>query len=449
MKVGRSFVSLSLKLCSEIMLSGRDNIFNLKSLVWLITLGSFLFVLSIYVATIPPTPQIIKGKEEKSTTDLKLKSPSALGYLSLEKTLKRLSVPVSHISQVENLNSNDLLVFAEPKQSDKYGRRILEKYGRTDVTAPKLLMVLPKRQGTPSKKREGWVDKTWFLKETTVKDIAAEFVNSVAEDTKFNGTITRLPMRNFQWLHNEFGPNPDLSELQVLNTDQCTPLINTDKGIFLGKLAMGGKKIFILSDPDILANHAIKRKNNLLLSVKIFEKLCNKNGRIVFTDRFDPTSSYSRPNASHPFAFLVRFPFVFTTVHILVLAIFMFWASIVRFGKPIPFGTPLNPGHNELIINGGRLLAMSGHMNYLAQRYLSALIKATDLHSQKQEFFVIDQQLFDRLEHIGENRKLGVSIRDIYVALNDKISRGQNLTSSHLLYLCQSVYQWYKGITSE
>jgi len=73
---------------------------------------------------------------------------------------------------------------------------------------------------------------------------------------------------------------------------------------------------------------------------------------------------------------LLQFPLVLATLQVLVCALIVVWAAMVRFGPRRAAPPPIAPGKNFLIRNTAALLQYGGHHAHALTRYLQLTVGA-------------------------------------------------------------------------
>ena len=101
----------------------------------------------------------LRGGSEEVIVQPSTYSRSAIGHAALYETLRRLDLPVarSRLGAVEGLGVGGVLALAEPDISTMIRNFDMGHAAQT------LLLVLPKRQGTPDLRRPDWIGDTRLL----------------------------------------------------------------------------------------------------------------------------------------------------------------------------------------------------------------------------------------------------------------------------------------------
>ena len=98
---------------------------------------------------------------------------------------------------------------------------------------------------------------------------------------------------------------PDLeAPIQLMHGDRLQPLIGDADGMLLGELTDRNRKIWVLSDPDVISNHGLARAGNAALAVAMIKRLRSGSGSVVF----DETVHGFISEPASPLLLLFRFP---------------------------------------------------------------------------------------------------------------------------------------------
>ena len=189
-------------------------------------------------------------------------SRSAIGHAGIAEVLTRLGIPVvkSRYNSSEKLSPGSVLVIAEPRPS-----RQSEEEMRTLLKASTILLVLPKWIGEPSEQTKGWLRE---VKERAPADAqwALRLVAPRADVVRESGDV--------KWTTNALGLVPSLaSPVQLMRGTGMRAIIAADRGMLVGEITdrVGGqdRKIWVLSDPDVISNHGFAREGNAALAVAL------------------------------------------------------------------------------------------------------------------------------------------------------------------------------------
>ena len=278
-------------------------------------------------------------------------SCSGLGHAAYREVLQRLGVPVvlSRHSSGRRASAGGVLVVAEPASTEG----LAEMIGAAGST----LLVLPKWKGVPHEFADGWVQAVRPVSEGEIKDVLAA--------AGIRATLVR-PDTAQGW-EGATDAAPTLLFPQLLEGDGLVPLLRCREGILLAEFPHprgDGKRLRVLSDPDVLANHGLGRGDNAAIAVAAVEELREGSGAVFLDETlhgFARAPSFWRETLS--------FPLGLVTIHALLLAGLVVLAGAARFGAPGTAPAVLEPGKRFLVDNTAGLLALGGHSSAVLVRY--------------------------------------------------------------------------------
>jgi len=352
-------------------------------------------------------------------------SRSAIGHAGIAEVLAQLSIPVvkSRSSSLEKLSPGSVLVIAEPRPSGQTEDAI-----RTLLKASTILLVLPKWSGQPSDQKPGWlrqvgerpsVDAQWAL-------------NLVAP----RGEVVR-ERGGVEWTTNalQIVPSVDLPA-QLVRGDRLRPIIGGAQGMLVGEISDRDRKIWVLADPDIIANHGFAREGNAALAVALIKALRGGEGNVVF----DETVHGFVVRPISPFMLLFQFPFVVATAQGLIAVALLLWGTLGRFGVPQIAPPALSAGREGLLQNMAKLVEFAGHQDVMVRRYVQETVRdvAYQLHAPRE---LSGGGLTAWLQRVGLAR--GVAI-DCEAVLRQAAEPGmaRRRYSSTLVRLARDIHQW-------
>jgi hypothetical protein len=398
-----------------------ESIFSSRLLLGWIAGAAALFALSLY----------LMGGGEMAGTDSvgpSTFSRSAIGHAGFAEVLTRLGVPVvkSQYNSLEKLSPGSVLVIAEPRaggQSEELLRALLK--------AKTILLVLPKWTGQPSEQTVGWLrqadarvmgDAQWVLK------LVAPSAEVVRVDA---GSISAAG----SWSVNLLGPVPDLAApAQLMRGAGLRALMAREGRILLAEVTDPDRRIWVLSDPDVISNHGLER--NAELAVAIIQRLRTADGSIVF----DETVHGRLARPASPFMLLFRFPFVVATVQGLIAVALLLWASLGRFGAPQSAPPPLRAGREGLLQNIAKLIEHTGHQQAMIRRYIAETLRdvARQLHAPRG---LSAESLVAWLQRVGTARGAGVDCGAVVRQLGE-IGGERRRDLPQLVGLARAIHCW-------
>jgi hypothetical protein len=351
-------------------------------------------------------------------------SRSAIGHAGIAEVLQQLAIPVvkSRSSSLDKLSPGSVLVIAEPHRSGQSEDAI-----RTLLKASTILLVLPKWTGLPSEQKVGWLRE---VNEGPTLD-AQWALNLVAP----NGEVAR-EKDAVQWTTNTLHVSPALdSPIQLMRGAPLWPIIGAQRGMLVGEINERGRKIWVLADPDVIANHGLAREGNAALALALIKALRGADGGVVF----DETVHGFVVRPVSPFLLLFRFPFVVATVQGLVAVALLLWATLGRFGAPQTAPPALSAGREGLLSNMAKLVEFTGHQDVMVKRYVQETVRdvALALHAPRE---LAGAGLVAWLQRVGLARAVTVDCEDVLRRAAEPGTGGRNL--SVLVRLARDIHQW-------
>lgn len=413
-----------------------QSIFSPRLLVLWIVAAVLTFALSLY---------FMGGKNGGDSIGPSAYSRSAIGYAGIAEILQQLGIPVvkSRYDSLGKLTAGSVLVIAEPSPSGSAETTI-----RTLLKADTILLVLPKWTGPPSQQKSGWLGEAELLPRLDPEWV----LHLVAPHADL------LRVDQAAWTSNAFNIKPTLeAPIQLMHGDRLQPLIAGADGMLLGEISGGtgkisissdpakpgtysiagrSRRIFVLSDPDIIANHGLVQANNAALDVAIVKGLLSDSGGAVF----DETLHGFVSEPASPILFLFRFPFVLATIEGVIAIALLFWATLGRFGAPQAAPPAMSVGRQALLDNIAKLVEFTGHQEVMIRRYVLETVRevARQLHAPRG---LSTAALVAWLQRVGAAR--GADI-DCGVLLDqaEELTDGRRRNSAALVRLAREIHRW-------
>jgi hypothetical protein len=323
-----------------------NGIFSQRLLIGWVTAAVLTFVISLY---------LMGGSGQgNETIGPSTYSRSAIGYAGIADVLQKLDLPVvkSRSDSLGEAASGGVLVIAEPLPGAK-----TETIIRTLLKADTILLILPKWIGRQSDDKPSWIGEATHLD----PDVAAWALHLVAPKADLTDVSTA------NWTTNTLNLAPNIeAPIRLMHGDRLQPIIGTADGMLLGELRDKNRRIWVLSDPDIMSNHGFARSGNAALAVAIIQHLRSHSGSVVF----DETIHGFIAASGNPLRFLFQFPFVIATLQGAIAIALLLWATVGRFGTPQPAPPALNAGRQGLLENIAKLVDIAGHREVMIKRYV-------------------------------------------------------------------------------
>jgi len=355
-------------------------------------------------------------------------SHSAIGYAGIVEVLRRGGVKVeqSRAESLSKLEEGGLLVLAEPKLTAPELARLLPLMAASDI-----LLILPKWQGLPDPHRPAWLAKVG-RDEVEARTVLGHAVRPAQ--------ITRATVSD-EWLVNRIGAAPgELREGQLVQAAGLTPIVSSDKGMLVGELLRDGRRLWVLSDPDLIDNQAKANPTNIAFAVALIN-LMRKGGPVVF----DETIHGFQIQAQSPFLLMFQRPFVFVTLLIGLTLALLLWATTRRFGAALPATRPLEAGKLGLLRTAARLLEFAGYQRSVTRRYMTLSV-ADAARRLRAPPAMTGEVLVAWLDGAAETRGLTARCRPLYDRVQS-LSDAPGGEIGPLLRLARDIHQWKGEIT--
>jgi hypothetical protein len=340
---------------------------------------------------------------------------SAVGYAGFYDVLRRLGRPVVRPLQGMRASVDARGTFVL-WANDPYGERV------NLPNAPRILFILPKWRGIRDEKKPQWLSGMKLLPLRDVRRVLALLPaggGSVSRGKWPEGQIPRHGLPDPIWKINvtDFAPVGS-GPLQLVRSEKMRPIVAGEEGMLIGEISDENRKIWVLSDPDVLSNHGILKGDNAAFAISVVDELRFWNnddpGAPVafggFSGRFQRT-------AVSPIMLLFRFPFGIVTLLTGCSAVLLVLAGMRRFGVPQVPRPALDFGRATLIANGARLLDYAGHHAVVLRRYVKMTVHsvAQALHAPYGQALpgCEERGLAAWLDRVGEARGVQRSCRDI------------------------------------
>ncbi len=355
-------------------------------------------------------------------------SRSAIGYAGLFDVLDQLGLPVvrSRSDSLGKLTRGSVLVLAEPRPAGK-----TEAIMRTLLSADTVLLVLPKWTGQPSRQKPGWLGEAVPLPDADI----AWALHLVAP----RADLVRVDKA--AWSTNALGLVPDLDgPVDLVRGGRLRPLIGNSDGMLLGELTSRTRKIWVLADPDVAANHGIVRDGNAALAAAIIGHLRTGSGSVVFDETIHGFSA-EIPN---PLLMLLHFPFAIATLEGAVAIALLLWATLGRFGPPQPAPPPLDAGRRGLLENTAKLVDFTGHHEVMVKRYVLETVRdaGRQLHAPRD---LSTAALIAWLQRVATARGVATDCGPL-IREAAALGQGSRASAAMLVRLARQIHRWKEEI---
>lgn len=405
--------------------------FSRRALVWLVSISIASFATWLVVGLIAPEPADVRSAEADAY------SRSAIGHRAFVELMRAQDVPVlvSRFDSGHRAGSQALLVVAEPRLDEDPVTRS-RKLRQMLRDATRSLLVLPKRQGPEDGTHQGWLARAELVPPTAIAkalqeaDVPAGYALPAGDGLQ---SCEGVPS------------SPTITQPQFLRPTgdpRLHALITCANGWLLAEREdPQGRRLLILSDPDVLANHGLGDGDNAAVALAILA-YARRPGQAVL---FDETL-HGHERVPSLWRELFTFPLAVASVQGLLVVAFLVWSGLGRFGAPIPPPRSLSAGKGVLVDNTAALLRLGGHSAYTLGRYLESLKYevARTLHAPAD---ASPAELRDRLRRLGRRRRVTEDLG----ALETSVARLRDHASpppSVVLAVARRVHRWRQEMLS-
>ena len=197
--------------------------------------------------------------------------------------------------------------------------------------------------------------------------------------------------------------------------------------IFYGFAGVGGDLI-VISDPDLINNMGIGKKDNGLLIVPLLKSLVKE--RTLWIDEICHGLGYPKSILRA----LLTYPAICITIQALLIGLCLAWLVGVRFRPPIPINARRRSLEEQTTAFANITCSSSKH-SYFLQKYLKSILQ------ELQEYYPsIANMPFSKkveyLDEIGKFRNVPYSLRTLYDK-SLKIKKMTNITT-----MAKAMHQW-------
>ncbi len=317
----------------------------------------------LIVAAVPEFRRGLVSMTKPDPVGPAIYSKSALGHAALFDMLDEIGIPVveSDLGSGAHFEPNSVRVIAEPRTDDATLDEV-----RAMLDAPTVFLVLPKREGKPDPKRPNWIGEDRLIAQSDVQQVLrlADKRATLARDAPADS-----------WNASQLGDlQPSIRHAQLIHSSRLHPLLASSAGILIGEIRERGRRLVVVSDPDMIANHGIARGDNAQIVVNVIERMRSGHDGVVVFDEF--IHGYS-PRPFHMLGILFQFPFALVTAQAAVAIALLAWAAMGRFGAPREQPPAISAGRRSLIDAGAMLVSRNGDAAALEARYYEEMVRDT------------------------------------------------------------------------
>ncbi|NIA71812.1 hypothetical protein HBA54_24760 [Pelagibius litoralis] len=390
--------------------------FSFRAVAILIVVGTLCFATATLLA-------VFSDPQSERTFGANAYSQSAIGYKAWAEILRALETPIliSRNASAEKAVEDNLLIVAQP-HVDGDAMEALETMQDTWI----VLLVLPKWEGRPDFPNRRWLAEMRLLDPSTPERV----LSLVMDESKLQRS--EKPQ---QWRGTDWNIMPSLTEAQLIQSPEITPIVESDDGVLLGEVRRDGTTYWVLSDPDVISNIGIDDGDNAAFAVAMVQALLPPGGTVIFDE-----AVHGFTTSPDLWRALLTFPLNLAVLQMLAAVGILIWAAAGRFGAPSPAPPRLEAGKRGLIENTANLFEYAGNLPDILRRYHDACLRDLGRHMSIPRD--LDEHDLRRwLDRVGEAR--GTKLR--YSEVNSRAaaaSQQLNAPLPHFLRAARRLYRW-------
>ncbi len=357
-------------------------------------------------------------------------SRSAIGHSAFMETLQRLGVPlsVSRFKTLEKTGSGNLLMLLEPP-TDETGTNMLRDAKRESH----VLLVLPKWDAAPHWKRRDWIGSVEYLDAKPFAHLVGQFDG--------DASLVRSTVTSTAPTANRFGFTPALHQPQFIRSAKLKPLLAYGENILVGEIKFGNATLWVLSDPDIIANAGLAMGDNAALAAAIVDEQLPLDGSVIIDETihgFEQSPDLLRT------AF--ELPFLPATVAFALAVLAAILAGVSRFGPVQPAVSALAPGRAAFLRNLADLIEFGQGGGAVLRRY--PRLALADVAARLRAPATLDEEgLVKWADRRAE--RLGMTQRMADLCAESDLLSGRHGQQQSAAALGRRIHQWRQEILHE
>ncbi|MCA8962794.1 MAG: hypothetical protein KDC38_19860 [Planctomycetes bacterium] len=392
-----------------------------------LTLAAVSLVVGIALAVLG------EGFQPSGSTGVDSFSTRALGHHAFVELLVSAGIDAQRSRAESSLKARDessLLVLAEPSDDERTTDELLEAFH----TSRRTLLVLPKRAPVV---RDGELVST-RLRET-------DEIDRLLRELDIDATVTR-PVENSRYRYHSRGESEEpvvsavdieIRDPQVLRfgeVDGLDPILNSDAGPVLVHWNGFWQDVWILSDPDLIANHGLHRGDHAWVVLDFVRRCVGDNGRVIVDEVV-----HGFPSRASFWRRLTEFPIALITLHVLLVVGLLTWSALGRFGRPERGSIGHEPGWRPLVTNMANLLVAGRRHGHAIRQYLDDCVR--DVERRLHRPAHLDEAATERwIEGIERRKELTPTLEELRRDVERVSSTGHGVHS--ILGIARRVHDW-------
>jgi hypothetical protein len=228
--------------------------------------------------------------------------------------------------------------------------------------------------------------------------------------------------------------------VQTIEDTKLRPIVASGNRVLVGEQVDRNRRIWVVSDPDMLSNHGLFTGRNAEFAVTLVNALRLARGDVVFNEYVAGHPAVS----TNPLTLMLQFPFIIVTLQLLAASAFLLWAAMPRFGLAVPAPEMLAAGKQRLIENAATLLSHSTHPEIIILSYVRLSIRsvARELRSPAGLDW---QRMVEWLTRVGTSRGVAVDFPAL-VRRAEELATSRPGSTRTLVDIVNDTYRWKREI---
>ena len=331
--------------------------FDAKTVVWLVVAGALAFIGFLFLSAYAPQ---IRAKSGLAFAPL---SKNAIGFVGIMRLVGDVTgEAVATVHDNEGYNEPGLLIVPLAPDSDLDTMRSFARQRADNVPDGSTLFVLPKWQTVPAGLFTDRVQRIATLDGGVLTKLAGTLGKIAVSEGSDGGRLRDL----------EAGIDRPLPQLPISLKGAVEPVIAlAPERIVLGRVqGIEGGAVYLLADPDLIANHALKTVEGARAAVAVIEAARPPDQSQI---SIDPNPAREALAARNLLQLMFEPPFLAVTIAVLIAALLAGLHAFGRFGPPIAEPRAIPFGKRALVDNAARLFARAGATRRLGDRYVAGV----------------------------------------------------------------------------
>ena len=317
--------------------------FTLRTVI--IMIAASLLAAAAFVVLLAYAPDLQSGRDGGAHP----LSTAATGYRGIVELLDEVGTPTVMVRDEDGIVRSGLLIVTLSSTTDPNALKDLAKLRKFKPT----LYILPKWAVMPLEGHPGWVQRLG-LDTGSAQQLLSALAPLHVESTK--PPVTKKGEKPRQFAVGNV--------VQWLAGSPMTPLIQRFNAPVLA--STGDGQMFILAEPDLMANHGLKDQRTAALAVQIIQRLRPNDGPVAFDltlHGFGQTRNLLKT--------LLVPPLLALTLSILAAALLAGLHAFGRFGPARDEPRALPFGKAALIDNAAGLIRRAGRGGRMGEAYVA------------------------------------------------------------------------------